>query len=126
LTDRVYAATVTLLFGTSAFHHRLDLGAARPSDHERVDHSMIFVFIAGTYAPIAALTLPRTAALAVLVVVGPVRCSASCCRRHGRSATPADVALLYRMGWGAVFVFPDLLRIGGLTAFVLLAAGRVT
>src|ERR1700761_8090315 len=54
-TTAIYAATVTLLFGTSALYHRL---AWQPRAHavmKRLDHAMIFVFIAGTYTPIAAL-----------------------------------------------------------------------
>src|SRR5580765_5229672 len=57
-TTSIYAGTVTLLFATSALYHRLSW---RPRAHavmKRLDHSMIFVFIAGTYTPIAALTLP--------------------------------------------------------------------
>jgi hemolysin III len=60
----VYAATVTLLFGTSAMYHRLQWGERGRAVMRRLDHSMIFVFIAGTYTPIAALTLPRTSAVA--------------------------------------------------------------
>jgi hemolysin III len=125
-TTGIYAATVTLLFGTSALYHRLNWGPRGRAVMKRLDHSMIFVFIAGTYTPIAALTLPHTAALAVLVVVwtgavfGAVLQTA---RPHapGWVAVPCYIAL----GWVAVFVFPDLLRNGGVTAFVLIAAGGV-
>ncbi|MEP7180214.1 MAG: hemolysin III family protein, partial [Pseudonocardiales bacterium] len=69
VTTAIYAATVTLLFGTSALYHRLHWGPRAHSVMKRLDHSMIFVFIAGTYTPIAALSLPRSAATAVLVAV---------------------------------------------------------
>jgi hemolysin III len=57
-TTGVYAATVTLLFGTSALYHRLNWGPRGRAIMKRLDHSMIFVFIAGTYTPVAALTRP--------------------------------------------------------------------
>ena len=66
-TTAIYGATVTLLFGTSALYHRRDWTPAARRVMKRLDHSMIFVFIAGTYTPIAALTLPTRTAAAVLV-----------------------------------------------------------
>jgi len=48
----VYALSVAALFGTSALYHRVDwrtLGARRWMG--RLDHTMIFVLIAGTYTP---------------------------------------------------------------------------
>lgn len=126
VTTGVYAATVTLLFGASALYHRLTWAPRGRAIMKRVDHSMIFVFIAGTYTPVAALSLPRTAALAVLVVVwtgalfGVVLQTA---RPHAPPwlAVPCYIAL----GWVAVFVFPDLLHNAGVAVFVLVACGGV-
>jgi hemolysin III len=125
-TTAVYAATVTLLFGTSALYHRLNWGKRGRTIMKRLDHSMIFVFIAGTYTPIAALTLPHAAALAVLVVVwtgalfGVVLQTA-----WPQSPRWLAVPCYILLGWVAVFVFPDLLHNGGVAAFVLIAAGGV-
>jgi hemolysin III len=125
-TTGVYAGTVTLLFGTSALYHRRHWGPRGRAIMKRLDHSMIFVFIAGTYTPIAALTLPRPAALAVLAVVwtgalvGVVLQTAWPHAPHWL-AVPCYIAL----GWVAIFVLPDLLRSGGVTTFVLIAAGGV-
>lgn len=122
----IYAATVTLLFGTSALYHRLDWGPRGQAIMKRLDHAMIFVFIAGTYTPVAALTLPRAVALPVLAVVWTgalfgVVLQTAWPHAPGWLAVPCYIAL----GWVAVFVFPDLLHNGGVTAFVLLAAGGV-
>src|SRR4051794_26536048 len=68
-TTSIYSATVTLLFGTSALYHRVNWKPSAYRLMKRLDHSMIFVFIAGTYTPIAALTLSHDAAIAVLVAV---------------------------------------------------------
>jgi hemolysin III len=125
-TTGVYAATVTLLFGTSALYHRLSWGPRGQAIMKRLDHSMIFMFIAGTYTPIAALTLPRTAAVAVLAVVwigalfGVIMQTAW---PHAPRWLP--VPCYIGLGWVAVFVFPDLLHNGGIAAFVLIAAGGI-
>jgi hemolysin III len=125
-TTAVYAATVTLLFGTSALYHRLNWGTRARAVMKRLDHSMIFVFIAGTYTPVAVLTLGRTAAVAVLVVVWTgaafgVSLQTAWPQSPRWVAVPCYIAL----GWVAVFVFPDLLHNGGVAAFVLIALGGV-
>jgi hemolysin III len=125
-TTAIYCATVTLLFGTSALYHRRDW---TPSAHrlmKRLDHSMIFVCIAGTYTPIAVLTLPNHTAIAVLVVVWSGALIGVGLQTFWSSAprwlsAPCYIAL----GWVAAFVMPDLLHNAGVAAFVLVVAGGV-
>jgi len=123
-TTSIYCATVTLLFGTSALYHRLNWRPATRRLMKRLDHSMIFVFIAGTYTPIAALTLPRTPAMAVLIAVWSGAVIGVGLQTLWPSAprwlsAPCYIAL----GWVAVFVMPDLLHNAGVAAFVLIVAG---
>lgn len=120
----IYCATVTLLFGTSALYHRRGWGPAAHRLMKRLDHSMIFVFIAGTYTPIAVLTLSGGAMIGVLAgvwagaVLGVLLQLAWPGHPRWLSA-PCYLAL----GWVAVFVFPGLLHTGGVAAFVLIAVG---
>jgi hemolysin III len=123
-TTSIYAATVTLLFGTSALYHRLTWSPRAHRIMKRLDHSMIFVFIAGTYTPIAALTLSRTAAIAVLVTVWTgalfgVALQTAWPHAPRWLTVPCYVAL----GWVAVFVLPQLLHNAGVAALVLLLVG---
>jgi hemolysin III len=122
----IYCATVTLLFGTSALYHRLNWNPAAHRLMKRLDHSMIFVFIAGTYTPIAALTLPRDAAIAVLIAVWTGALIGVGLQTVWPSAprwlsAPCYIAL----GWVAAFVMPDLLHNAGVAAFVLIFAGGI-
>ena len=60
LACAVYAASVAALFATSATYHRGSWGPRLREIMRRLDHSMIFVLIAGTYTPVVVLTLaPR-------------------------------------------------------------------
>jgi hemolysin III len=125
-TTGIYAATVTLLFGTSALYHRVNWSPSAHRLMKRLDHSMIFVFIAGTYTPIAVLTLPRTAAVAVLIAVWTGALFGVALQTLWPAAprwlsAPCYIAL----GWVAAFVFPDLLHNAGVAVFVLIAAGGV-
>jgi hemolysin III len=64
----IYALSVAALFGTSALYHRIDwrtLAARRWM--RRLDHTMIFVLIAGSYTPFALLVLHGTLGAVILV-----------------------------------------------------------
>lgn len=120
----IYCATVTLLFGTSALYHRRSWSPSAHRLMKRLDHSMIFVFIAGTYTPLTVLTLSGTAMITLLtaVWVGAALGVMLQLRWPGHPrwlSAPCYLAL----GWVAVFVFPDLLHTGGIAAFVLIATG---
>jgi hemolysin III len=53
----VYAAALAAMFGASALYHRFPWrSTVRRLWARRLDHSMIFVFIAGTYTPFALLS----------------------------------------------------------------------
>jgi hemolysin III len=121
----IYAVTVCLLFGTSAVYHRVRW--ARESRHAvlaRLDHSMIFVFIAGSYTPFALLAMPEGTGRIVLTVVW-VGALGGVLLKTAWITSPRWLGLpLYlALGWVAVFVLADLLHYGGVAAFVLVAVG---
>ncbi len=65
----IYAGAVSALLGTSALYHRVTWRPAARRWMKRLDHSMIFVLIAGTYTPVALLALRGTLANTILIVV---------------------------------------------------------
>jgi hemolysin III len=122
----IYAATVTLLFGTSALYHRLSWRPRARMLMKRLDHSMIFVFIAGTYTPIAVLTLRRSTAAAVLIAVwGGALVGVALQTAWPTAPRWLSVPCYVALGWVAAFVFPDILHKAGGGAFALIAIGGV-
>src|SRR5580700_1089652 len=69
LAASVYALAVSALLGTSALYHRVNWRPAARRWMRRLDHSMIFVLIAGTYTPVALLALKGTLANVILIVL---------------------------------------------------------
>jgi hemolysin III len=70
ISSWVYAAALAAMFGASALYHRFPWKTtARRLWARRLDHSMIFVFIAGTYTPFAILCFSGTTQWLVLVTV---------------------------------------------------------
>jgi hemolysin III len=65
----IYAVAVSALLGTSALYHRLTWRPKARRWMRRLDHSMIFVLIAGTYTPVALLALKGSLASTILIVL---------------------------------------------------------
>ncbi len=65
----IYAAAVSALLGTSALYHRVTWRPKARRWMRRLDHSMIFVLIAGTYTPVALLALKGSLASTILIVL---------------------------------------------------------
>jgi hemolysin III len=69
LAASVYAVAVSALLGTSALYHRVSWRPSARRWMRRLDHSMIFVLIAGTYTPVALLALRGSLASTILIVL---------------------------------------------------------
>jgi hemolysin III len=69
LAAAIYAGAVSGLLGTSALYHRVTWRPRARRWMRRLDHSMIFVLIAGTYTPVALLALKGSLASTVLIVL---------------------------------------------------------
>ena len=65
----IYACSLSGLLGVSALLHRRDWPPRTRQNLRRLDHSMIFVLIAGTYTPFAMLAMPHDAGVLVLWIV---------------------------------------------------------
>jgi hemolysin III len=122
----IYSLTVCGLFGTSALYHRRVWSPHGYKIMRRLDHSMIFLFIAGTYTPFSVLLLPHTKAVVILAVVWGGALAGVATKLVSPNAPRWLSAPLYiALGWVAVAVLPDILHRGGTAAFVLLLAGGV-
>jgi hemolysin III len=66
----IYAATLLLVFGTSASYHRLARSPRSRRVMQRLDHSMIYLLIAGTYTPMCLVALPYSWGIPILASIG--------------------------------------------------------
>jgi hemolysin III len=125
LAAAIYALCVAALFGTSALYHRItweSLAARRWM--RRLDHSMIFCLIAGTYTPFALLVLDGGLGTVILVVVWAGALAGILMKLVWIDAPKALVAVSYiLLGWVAVAAFPDMVGEVGVTGTALVAVG---
>jgi hemolysin III len=127
LATSIYALTVAGLFGVSAVYHRVNwVSAAARRWMRRIDHSMIFLLIAGTYTPFALLVLHGTLATAIFVTVWGGALAGIVFNLVWIDAPKWLTALTYvALGWVAVVAFPSMFDELGLTATLLIALGGI-
>jgi hemolysin III len=121
----VYAISLVGLFTVSAVYHRHTWVSARARTWmKRADHSMIFIFIAGSYTPLATLALAPPTSTVVLIVVWVGAAGGVALKMLWPHAPRwLGVPFYLGLGWVAVFVLPDLLHNAGVAALVLLLVG---
>jgi hemolysin III len=125
LAAAIYALSVAALFGTSALYHRITWASqAARRWMRRLDHSMIFFLIAGTYTPFALLVLDGDLATVILIVVWAGALAGVLMKLVWIDAPKALVAVTYIMlGWVAIAAFPAMIERLGVTASTLVAVG---
>jgi hemolysin III len=122
----VFAATLTALYGVSAAYHRgrWSVGTRRLMKH--LDHSMIFVFIAGTYTPVTLLALRPAWGITLLALawtgaaVGVVVTVLRLERWHG-----VGFVMYLVLGWLAIVATPQLVQSLARPELALLVMGGV-
>jgi hemolysin III len=123
----VYTLCLMGLFGVSALFHCVPWGEIGHARMRRLDHSMIFVFIAGSYAPIAVLAL-ESPGRQLMLALALAACSAGIALQLLWIDAPRGLtaALYGAVGWMVLLAVPALLDRVGAAAVALLALGGVT
>lgn len=122
----VYGLSLAALFGTSAAYHLLARTERAQQIMRRLDHSMIFVQIAGTYTPVCLLALPRGwgyPMLALIWVGATVGVSVKLL--GGLRLLRISNALYIVMGWVSLLALPVIIAHLTTGEFVLLVIGGV-
>jgi hemolysin III len=120
----VFALSLTAVYGTSAAYHLRSWSPRAERIMKHLDHSMIFLLIAGSYTPIALLALQATWSVSMLSIawagaVGGISLTVTRLDRLHRTG----MVLYLVLGWLPVLAARELAR--GLTAaeLLLLAGG---
>jgi hemolysin III len=127
-TERVAAAvfggSVAVTFGVSALYHRVTWTPDARLVMRRLDHTAIFLLIAGTYTPYGLLVLDGAWRYSVLSVVWGGATLAVLLRFVWPHAPKwIAVVLGIALGWVGAVAFPQLLDASGWTVAALLLAG---
>jgi hemolysin III len=124
VTCLIYSLTVCGLFGISALYHRRIWSERGYQVIRRMDHAMIFIFIAGTYTPFSVLLLRPGKAAAFLGLVWAGAAGGAALKVIWPDLPRWVGAPMYlALGWVAIAILPDIMRSGGVVDLVLLAGG---
>lgn len=122
----IYAVSLTAVFGASAAYHRVDWSPKALRRMKRLDHSMIFVLIAGSYTPMCLLVLHGAWTVVMLSLVwtgAAVGIALKIIRIDGFHVLSGF--LYIALGWVALFALPQMVGELSPAAIVLLAAGGI-
>jgi hemolysin III len=122
-----YTLAIVAMFGVSATYHRVQWGSdVARAWMRRLDHSMIYVFIAGTYTPFARLDMPRPTGHVVLAIVwGAALAGIALTLFWPLAPRWLSVVLYLLLGWVGVWYTGLILHNAGVAATVLLGTGGV-
>jgi hemolysin III len=124
LAAAIYAVSVSALFGTSALYHKITWKPAARRWMRRLDHSMIFVLIAGTYTPFALLAFDDGVGRTLLIAVWSGAAGGVALKLLWIDAPSwLGVVVYVGLGWLAVWTFPALVAALGVVPTVLVGLG---
>ena len=127
IASLIYAVTIVGMFAVSGAYHRVHWKTE--SAHKwmkRLDHSMIFVFIAGSYTPFALLALPERDGWLLFWIVWGGAVAGVVLKMFWPSAPRwVGVPLYLLLGWVAVWFIGPIAQGAGTPAVVLLIVGGV-
>jgi hemolysin III len=124
LPATVFAASAALMLGTSTLYHRITWSPRARPWMRRADHAGIFLLIAGTYTPVALISLSgawRTTVLAVVWAAAAAAAISKFCWVNAPKWLSAFAGLA--LGWVGVIVLPQFAHREGVAPVILLAAG---
>lgn len=122
----VYLVASLFLFGISALYHRFYWAPKWEVMWRRLDHSNIFLLIAGTYTPLSIALLERRDATILLSIVWTGAIIGILLNLFWPTAPRWLSTLIYVvLGWVAIAYLPQLWSAGGPIVVLLIVAGGV-
>ena len=127
LATAVYATALAAMLGASTLYHRVSWKTpGRRALARRLDHAMIFVFIAGTYTPFALLSFEGWVPEVVLICVWTGAALGLAVNVAWIDAPKWVTAPAYLLvGWVGIIAAPQLFGEVGVAGAVLLLVGGV-
>lgn len=120
----VFGLAMLAMYTVSSLYHSIPWGEKWKTRLQRIDHSMIYLMVAGTFTPIAIAALEGTSLVVGLVLVWSIAVTGILLKALMPGvATWLSVTLQLSMGWVAVFWMPRIIDRLGIGAVILILAG---
>ncbi len=120
----VFGGALLAMYVISTLYHSIPWDPRWKKRLQRIDHSMIFLVVAGTFTPIALASLEGSALLLGLGVVWGIAVTGILLKMVMPNVrTPLSVTLQMVMGWSALIWLPWIWRELGAGAIALIVLG---
>ena len=120
----VFATGLAGVFGASAAYHRVAWSVPARKRMKRLDHSMIFVLIAGTYTPLCLLALSGAWSVVMLATVWAGAITGIVMKQFNVDGLRRVSGFLYiTLGWISIVTLPQLFHTMSVAAFTLVVVG---
>ena len=120
----IFGASMILLYSASATYHLVNASENVVRILQKIDHSMIFILIAGTYTPICLTMLRGALGYRLLALIWSCAAAGIAMKMFFFNIPRLLYTGIYLiMGWIAVFVIVPLYRAGGPLPLLWLLAG---
>ena len=120
----IFGASMIFLYSASATYHLVNASEKVVKILQKIDHSMIFVLIAGTYTPICLTLLRGNLGYWLLAIVWSCAAAGIMIKMFFFDIPRVLYTGIYLiMGWIAVFIIVPLYRAGGARPLIWLIIG---
>ena len=122
----VFVISLFLMFLSSAIYHAMDYNSPHKMVLRIIDHSMIYIAIAGSYTPICVIPLRDTVGIPLLILVWAVAIAGMLIKAFWITCPKWFSSTIYiAMGWLCVLAMVPLVQTLPTAAFIWLVAGGV-
>jgi hemolysin III len=122
----VFGVAMLAMYTVSTLYHSIPWSAEWKIRLQRLDHSMIFLLVAGTFTPIAIAAVDGAVLVVALALVWATALTGIFLKVFLPNVkTSLSVTLQMLMGWSALVLMPWVLSRLGIGAVVLIALGGI-
>ena len=120
----IFGAMMFILFQSSALYHSMTNETAK-NVFRKIDHSAIYLLIAGTYTPILLLVVPFPMSVAFLAMVWYLALTGVVFSCIAHKSKYLSTGLYLLMSWLSVFLFYNIATKGSVQALIYFLGGGV-
>lgn len=120
----IFVISLFLMFLSSAIYHSMSYGSIHKYILRIIDHSMIYIAIAGSYTPIALSLLDGWMSYLIIILQWGITIFGILYKIFAKSINERfSLALYLIMGWLVVFILPAIITKTGLEFWIQMFAG---
>lgn len=122
----IFMLSMIFLYGASASYHTFQLSEHANKRLKKIDHSMIFVLIAGSYTPVCTMVLPEVTGRRILIAVWGIAFVGIIFKLCWVTCPKWVSSVIYiGMGWVCILAIGDIYRGMPTVSFLWLLIGGI-